>query len=175
MRHQFFLRITFKDLCGQSRDISSSNFGVEKRLGGSGGIFHSHRFHKACKEKSKYCSLYFFRIQNAHTPTFTVDVKGLDAKWHVKLSTQKVPPLRRRFTGDADKKIANSEHCVTRIRNRCMPVLVASLPLLIVFLDVREFCLRGLAECFVVEGHLHSANFWLYHFAQRQYITQFLS
>jgi hypothetical protein len=80
---------------------------------------------------------YFFQIQSAHILTFNIDAKGLDAKWCVKFSAQMLPPLRRRFTGDAENKIANSEQCVTRIRDGCMSILGASQPLFIVFLNVR--------------------------------------
>lgn len=84
-------------------------------------------------------TLYFFQIQSAHVVTFNIDAKDLDAKWCVKFSAQKVPPLRRRFTGDAENKIANSEQRVTRIRDGCMSILGASLPLFIVFLNVRAY------------------------------------
>jgi hypothetical protein len=103
-------------------------------------------------------TLYFFQIQSAHILTFNIDAKGLDAKWRVKFSTQKVPPLGRGFTRDAENKIANREQCVTRIRDGCMSVLEASLPLFIVFLNVRAYQVNTvpitrLEKCFVHECH----------------------
>lgn len=82
---------------------------------------------------------YFFQIQSAHIATLNIDAKGLDAKWRVKFSSQKVRPLRRWFTGDAENKIANSEQCVTGIRGGCMSILIASLPLFVVFLNVHAY------------------------------------